>query len=129
MSSGQPVKLKVVKPLYSTVVVLDIYGSIEKSELVSICPTAVTAIALDDGTTSSSNAELDDYGNVHVHPVWLSLSGNVHPPEDIVLEDCDANTCKDPSIASRLCNGHATNGSNCMNRTRHCSGLCWRHRP
>ena len=73
-------------------VVLEIYGTIEKSQLVSICPTAVKAIALDNGITLSSNAELDDYGNIHMHPVWLPLSGDMHPPEDVVLLDCDANT-------------------------------------
>ena len=124
-SQGFSVKLKDVKATFSTVVLLDIYGSVDESKLVSICPKSVTAIALDDGITSTS-VDPDETGNIHIHPLWHCLSTDAHPPEEIVLPDYDVQKM---SGTLKMCNAHSKNGSNCKNRTIHSSGLCWRHRP
>ena len=113
-SQGFSVKLKDVKATFSTVVLLDIYGSVDESQLVSICAKSVTAIALDDGITSTS-VDPDETGNVHIHPQWQTLSTDAHPPEEIVLLDYDVKLSGTP----KMCNAHSKNGSNCKNRTVH----------
>jgi hypothetical protein len=122
VESGYPVMLRTLVPCKSTVVVLDVFVDVDERSLIMACSKEVVAsCVLDDDVTG----EPDEGENVHVRPVWAHVATGVNPPEEILLSDSFQTT---PELPSVMCGATTRTNKLCRLKTKHASGLCWRHR-
>ena len=124
--TGCPVLLRDLMQCKSTVVVFDIYGDIDEHRLAVACGDVVGAVSVVDSMVSG---EPDENHFVHIRPVWTHVATGLTPPEELMIHDTFEDVQTTQQRPSTPCSVlRRTGRCPCNNRTKHSSGLCWRHR-